>query len=74
MNTIISFRTEESQKNKLDEIATYQDRDRSYIINEAIDNYLTAYQEKIRRIENAEKQIEDGQVYDEKIWRKSFKR
>jgi predicted transcriptional regulator len=36
----ISFRLDEHKKTRLDALATVQDRDRSYIINEAIDSYL----------------------------------
>jgi predicted transcriptional regulator len=36
----ISIRLDEEKKQALDKIAKYQDRDRSYIINEAIDHYL----------------------------------
>jgi predicted transcriptional regulator len=37
----ISFRLDEHKKTRLDALAAVQDRDRSYIINEAIDSYLT---------------------------------
>ena len=41
MSTInISFRTEESTRNNLDKLAASMDRDRSWIINDAIDDYL----------------------------------
>ncbi len=74
MNTTISFRTKESDRKKLDRIAKEQDRDRSYVINQAIDMYLDMYQEKIKRIKEAQKQVRNGEVRDEKEWRKVFKR
>ncbi len=74
MNTTISLRVKESDKKKLDRVARAQDRDRSYVIKEAIDLYLDLYQEKITRIKNAQKQVENGDVCNEKEWRKVFKK
>ncbi len=37
---IITFRTTPSKTKKLDELAASVDRDRSFIINEAVDEYL----------------------------------
>ncbi len=47
----ISFRTETAKIDKLDSLATAQDRSRSYLINEAITNYieLHAYQDALVR-------------------------
>ena len=39
-STNISFRTEEATRDELDEIAARADRDRSWVINQAIANYL----------------------------------
>ena len=36
----ISFRIEASKKNRIDALAAIQDRDRSYVINEALNTYL----------------------------------
>lgn len=38
--TNISFRTEAAKRDELDKIAATMDRDRSWVINEALDNYL----------------------------------
>lgn len=73
MNTTISFRVKESDKKKLDRIAAAQERDRSFIIKEAIDHYFDAYQEKKDRIKIAQKEIVTGNTYNEKIWRTKFK-
>jgi predicted transcriptional regulator len=70
----ISFRTKKSYKEKLDKIAYTQDRNRSFVINQAIDDYFTYYQEKMNRIKLGEKQIKEGKVYSEKIWRKALAR
>lgn len=72
MNTTISFRVKESDKKKLDRIASAQQRDRSYIIKEAIDHYFDAYQEKKDRIKTAQRQIDTGDTCDEKLWRAKF--
>ena len=49
MNTL-SFRTENEIKQKLDAIAEQQNRDRSYIINQAINYYLSLYDWQIEHI------------------------
>lgn len=49
MNSL-SFRTENEIKQKLDAIAQQQNRDRSYIINQAIDYYLSLYDWQIEHI------------------------
>ncbi len=74
MNTTVSFRTKESYKKKLDKVAKAQDRDRSYIINQAIDMYLDVYQERMEQIKKAQKQVENGEVCDENEWRKVFEK
>ena len=47
----ISFRTDAEKINALDSLAAAQDRSRSYLINEAISNYieLHAYQDALVR-------------------------
>lgn len=49
MNTL-SFRTGNEIKQKLDVIAEQQNRDRSYIINQAIEYYLSLYDWQIEHI------------------------
>ena len=46
----ISFRLEAGKKDKLDAIAAALDRDRSYLLNEAIDAYLEVHQWQIEHI------------------------
>lgn len=48
--TTISFRTDETRKDALDTIAKQQQRDRSFLINEALDNYLDVYQWQVEHI------------------------
>lgn len=47
----ITFKTVIKNRNKLDQIAGLLDRDRSYILNEAIENYLDVHQWQIEQIE-----------------------
>lgn len=47
----ITFRTEQAKREALDKIAQFMDRDRSYVLNEAIENYLDLYEWQIREIE-----------------------
>lgn len=49
MNTL-SFRTEDETKQRLDAIAQQQNRDRSFIINQAIDYYLSLYDWQVEHI------------------------
>jgi len=48
--TTISFRTDEATRDKLDEVAKAFDRDRSYIVKEAVAEYLTHYDWQLERI------------------------
>ena len=49
MNTL-SFRTQDETKQRLDAIAQQQNRDRSFIINQAIDYYLSLYDWHVKHI------------------------
>lgn len=65
MNTV-SFRTEESTKQKLDFLATQQNRDRSYIINQAIDYFLELNEWQMAHIEQGVAQANNNEFADEK--------
>jgi len=58
----ISFRADAAKIDTLDSIAAAQDRPRSYLINEAITNYieLHAYQDAL--VENGLKQMRQSRV------------
>lgn len=47
----ITFKTEQQKREALDQIAEELDRDRSYILNEAINNYLELYHWQVKQIE-----------------------
>lgn len=59
---IISFRADTDKIDALDSLAAAQDRSRSFLINEAITNYieLHAYQDKLVR--NGLQQMRDGRL------------
>ena len=60
MNTL-SFRTPEATKAKLDMLASQQQRDRSFIINEAIDYYLSLQEWQLAHIQAGVEQAKKGE-------------
>lgn len=64
MNTL-SFRTENEKKQKLDAIAQQQNRDRSFVINQAIDYYLSLYDWQIEHITQGVAQAERQEFAEE---------
>jgi predicted transcriptional regulator len=56
----ITLRIAEEKKTALDAIATGLDRDRSYVINQAIDAYLELYQWQVEEIKNGVAEAEAG--------------
>lgn len=71
MNTI-SFRTEESTKQKLDFLAEQQKRDRSFIINQALDYYLSLHEWQMAHIQKGVEQAESGEFADDKEIKAAF--
>ena len=57
----VTFRVPEEKKLLLDELAAAQDRDRSYIINQALDNYLEVMEWQLSHINEGLKQAEAGE-------------
>ena len=57
----VTFRVAEEKKLLLDELAAAQDRDRSYIINQALDNYLEVMEWQLSHINEGLKQAEAGE-------------
>ncbi len=60
----VSFRADARKIAALDALAEVQDRDRSYVLNEAIENYLDLQAYHTRLVENGIRQIEAGDVVD----------
>lgn len=57
----VSFRAEASKIGSLDAIAAALDRDRSYVLNEAISAYLELYQWQMEHIKEGLKQADAGE-------------
>ncbi|MGA2631302.1 MAG: ribbon-helix-helix protein, CopG family [Terriglobia bacterium] len=72
--TTINFRLDADKREALDSIAEVTDRDRSYVLNEAIDAYLDAHQWQIEHIKNGLRQAQGGQFASEKEVAKAFAR
>jgi RHH-type rel operon transcriptional repressor/antitoxin RelB len=60
----ISFRTDAKKVKALDALASMQDRDRSYLLNQAVDNYLDLQQYHIKLIEKGIRQADAGELVD----------
>jgi predicted transcriptional regulator len=70
----ISFRLDEYKKIRLDALATVQERDRSYIINEAIDSYLTLMDWQLDHIKEGIEQVDRGEFATDKEIETTFAR
>lgn len=56
----INFRTEKSNIKSLDAIANALDRDRTYVLNEAIASYLELHQWQVRHIQEGLREADAG--------------
>lgn len=56
----ITFRVDAQKRKALDAIATGIDRDRSYVLNEAINNYLEVHQWQTAHIKEGLRQADAG--------------
>ncbi|OGR99873.1 MAG: CopG family transcriptional regulator [Elusimicrobia bacterium RBG_16_66_12] len=73
----VTFRVDAQKRKALDAIAAGIDRDRSYVLNEAIDNYLDVHRWQVAHIKEGLRQADHGDfVADAKVssafarWRK----
>jgi predicted transcriptional regulator len=64
-NVSITFRTERQKREALDRIAKSMDRDRSYILNQAIDYYLELHDWQLQQIERGIHAAEGGDFLTE---------
>ena len=64
MDKTVSFRTDSKKVEALDALASVYDRDRSYLLNEAVDNYLDLQQYHIELIEEGVRQADSGELVD----------
>lgn len=64
----VSFRIDENKKSRIDELASVRDRDRSYIINEALDSYLDLMDWQLEQIKEGLRQADAGEfATDEEV-------
>lgn len=60
----ISFRAESKKIEVLDGLAALQDRDRTYLLNEALDHYLELNKYHLDQIQEGLKQANAGKLID----------
>ncbi|MDO8519929.1 MAG: ribbon-helix-helix protein, CopG family [Deltaproteobacteria bacterium] len=68
----ISFRAEKNKVASLDKIAQALDRDRSYVLNEAISAYLEIYRWQTEHIREGVKQADHGEFASEEEVKRIF--
>ncbi len=61
----ITFRTAAKNRETLDEIASNLKRDRSFVVNDAIEQYLWRFEEHKRAYAESRAQAERGELYDQ---------
>jgi RHH-type transcriptional regulator, rel operon repressor / antitoxin RelB len=64
MTKSVTFRIDDDKLAFLDELASSQKRDRSHIINQAVDNYLEVKRWHIEQIEKAVAEADAGKFAD----------
>lgn len=62
MSTLVSVRTEESTIEQLDRIAQQMDRNRNWVINEALKNYLELHEWRLEHIRQGISDSEAGRT------------
>ena len=72
--TTLSFVIDDKKKKALDQIAETIDRDRSYVLNEAVANYLDLHQWQFDHIKEGLKQSRKGQYASESKVKAFFKK
>jgi predicted transcriptional regulator len=61
----VTFRIDEKKRKTLDAIAANMVRDRSYVLNEAIDNYLDVYEWQVAHIKEGVRAAKAGEFATE---------
>lgn len=62
MEKTVSFRTDAKKVEELDSLAAAQDRDRSYLLNEAVDYYLDLQRYHIEAIKEGIRDADAGNL------------
>ena len=70
----ISFRLESDKREALDAVASALDRDRTYILNAAIDAYLDVHQWQMDHIREGLRQANAGEFASEAEMKAAFSR
>jgi predicted transcriptional regulator len=68
----VSFRLDDDKLQVLDQLAQSMDRDRSYLINEAVDHYLEVKQWQVEEINKAIEEADAGHFASEAEVRAAF--
>jgi predicted transcriptional regulator len=63
MSIALSFRTEESTREELDRIAGVLDRNRNWVINQAIESYIDTYRWQLEHIGQGIKDSSAGRTF-----------
>lgn len=71
---ILTLRLDAAKKKALDAIAAGIDRDRTYVLNQAVDAYLEAHQWQISHIKEGLRQAERKQFTSEAEVKRAFKK
>ena len=61
----ISFRIDSEKVAQLDLIAKAMDRDRSYLLNEAVQSYLSEQQRYLAMVQEGREDIRNGRVFSQ---------
>ncbi len=72
--TVVTFRLGNAKKKALDSIAEETKRNRTFLLNEAVDAYLDSHDWQIAHIRNGLRQAEEGRFATDKEVRKAFAR
>jgi len=67
-------RVEDNTRSALDALADALDRDRSYLVNEALDAYLETHRWQVEHIKQGLREADAGQFVDERQVRKVIAR
>lgn len=70
----LTFRTDREKRQALDEIARGLDRDRSWVLNAAIDAYLDVHGWQVARIEEGLRQARAGEFATDEEVARAFRR
>ena len=63
----VSFRIPSEKVDELDALAQSMDRDRTYLLNEALDNYLDYQRDCMAKIEKGLEDIRQGRLIDHEV-------